>query len=61
MDMATRSIMSSVNIKGRTQVKAFVRALEDAKTVNNIRISMQCSVKIVTDDDLKKIASCIKE
>lgn len=60
MDMATRSIMSSVNIKGRNQVKAFVRALEDAKTVDNKRIPMQRSVKIVTDDELKKIASLIK-
>ena len=58
--MATRSIMSSVNIKGRKQVKQFVDALEQAEQYRGKVVEMKRTVKAVQEDELKKIASLIK-
>lgn len=58
--MATRSIMASVNIKGRSQVKEFVNALERAETYKGKPVKFTRQVKAVSDDELKKIAVLFK-
>ncbi len=58
--MATRSIMTSVNIKGRSQVKEFVNALERAETYKGKTVKFSRPVKSVSDEELKKIAALFR-
>ena len=58
--MATRSIMASVNIKGQRRVKEFVNALERAEMYKGKPVEMKRTVKAVSDDELRKMASLFK-
>ncbi len=58
--MATRSIMTSVNIKGRSQVKEFVNALERAEGYKGKPVKFSRQVKTVSDEELKKMAALFK-
>ncbi len=52
--------MASVNIKGRSQVKEFVNALERAETYKGKPVKFTRQVKAVSDDELKEIAVLFK-
>ena len=58
--MATRSMMTSVNIKGQKQVKNFVVALEKAETSQGKPVELKRDLKPVSDTELRKISSLIK-
>ena len=58
--MATRSIMASVNIRGQKQAKEFVGALEKAKASRGKSVELKRELKVVSDDELRKISSMIK-
>lgn len=58
--MATRSIMTSVNIRGQRQVQTFVGALEKAKASRGKTVELRRDLKIVSDEELRKISSLIK-
>lgn len=52
--MATQSVLKSVNIKGRSQVRMFVNALEKAEASRGKRVEMSRSVYEVKDEDKLK-------
>lgn len=52
--MATQSVLSSVNIKGRNQVKALVNALEKAEASRGKKVEMSRSVFEVKGEDKVK-------
>ena len=58
--MATRSIMTSVNIRGQRQVQKFVGALEKAKATRGKQVELSRELKVVSDEELRKISSFIK-
>lgn len=58
--MATRSMMTSVNIKGQKQVKNFVAALEKAEISHGKAVELKRDLKPVSDAELRKISSLIK-
>lgn len=58
--MATRSMMTSVNIRGRKQAQKFVCALEKAKASRGKTVELKRTLKAVSDDELLKISSLIK-
>jgi hypothetical protein len=60
LEMATRSMMTSVNIKGQKQVKNFVVALEKAETSQGKPVELKRDLKPVSDVELRKISSLIK-
>lgn len=58
--MATRSITSSVNIKGRRQVQAFVNALEKAEAKQGKTVELKRELRTVDMGELRKIYPLIK-
>ena len=52
--MATQSVLKSVNIKGRSQVRMFVNALEKAEASRGKKVEMSRSVYEVKDEDKLK-------
>ncbi len=49
--MATQSVLRSVNIKGRTEVRNFVNALEKAETNQGKKVEFSRTVYDVKGDD----------
>lgn len=61
MAMATRSILTSVNIKGGKQTKDFITALEEAKNKKGKVVVLSRKLREVGAEQLDDFISAIKK
>ncbi len=61
MNMATRSILTSVNIRGDKQTKAFITALEEAKNKKGKDVVLSRKLREIKEEQMEDFINAIKK